>query len=435
MLEKFQNYLIHAFPSIQGKKVLVAVSGGIDSMVLLRLFQMVGVQITVLHYNFQLRDLESEEDEKFISDYCTAHSLPFFCKKTATQQYALDHKLSIQLAARQLRYEWFYEQLASLQYDFIATAHHLDDSVETFLINLTRGTGLKGLLGIPAQNDKIIRPLLPFSRDEIHQFANENQISWREDASNKTTKYLRNKFRHELIPTLKEIQPDFLSNFQQTIQNLQDSQSILEDAIQYFKEKVILEKGDAMYFDCDKMLQFSNYSNYLYQILSPYGFSAWEDIFTLVTKQSGKLILSENFVLLKDRDCLELHPKNNQTFESYTVESKNEIVKIPLNISFCNTDHILYPTPNCIFVDEDTLQFPLVIRKWAEGDFFYPYGMVGKKKVSKFFKDEKLSLIDKQKTWLLCSKDQIVWVMGMRMDDRCKVTNETQTILKITLEQ
>ena len=138
MLEKFQNHLIHAFPSIQGKKVLVAVSGGIDSMVLLRLFQMVGVQITVLHYNFQLRDLESEEDEKFISDYCKAHSLPFFCKKTATQQYALDHKLSIQLAARQLRYEWFYEQLASLQYDFIATAHHLDDSVETFLINLTR---------------------------------------------------------------------------------------------------------------------------------------------------------------------------------------------------------------------------------------------------------------------------------------------------------
>ncbi|MEN9928704.1 MAG: tRNA(Ile)-lysidine synthase [Bacteroidota bacterium] len=435
MLQQFQNHFTQAFPSVQGKKVLVAVSGGIDSMVLLDLFQKLGVQTAVLHYNFQLRDRESDEDQRFISEYCKARSIAFFTKNTDTQQYAMDHKLSIQLAARQLRYEWFYEQLASLHYDFIATAHHLDDSVETFFINLTRGTGLNGLLGIPAQNDNIIRPLLPFSRDMIQNYAVQNQISWREDASNKTTKYLRNKFRHDFIPIIKEIQPDFLLNFQHTIQHLQDSQSIVKDAMQHFKEKVIIEKEGKIYFDCTAILLFSNYKSYLYQMLSLYGFTAWEDVYSLITKPSGKQILSENFVLLKDRKCLILYPKIDPSEESYLIESKDDIVKIPLNIVFCNTDDILIPAPNRIFVDENKLQFPLQIRKWKEGDFFYPFGMVGKKKISKFFKDEKLSLIEKNNTWLLCSNEQIVWVIGMRMDDRFKVTNETQTILKITVEQ
>ncbi len=435
MLEQFQLHLENSFSFIRGKKILLAVSGGIDSMVLLHLFQKTGIEIAVLHYNFQLRAQESDEDEWFIAEYCNSNAIHFFSKKTATQEYASEQKLSIQLAARKLRYEWFYEQLTSLKYDYISTAHHLDDSLETFLINFIRGTGLAGLVGIPTVNDKVIRPLLPFSRSQIEQFAIHNNILWREDASNGTTKYLRNKLRHDVIPVLKEIQPDLLSNFNQTIQHLQDSQSIILDAIQHFKNQVMIEKGEIFYFDCDKMMAFSNYRNYLYQILSSFGFSAWDDIYVLVEKQVGKQIFSENYILLKDRNSLILFPKADSKNEVYLIKSKNEIVKFPLNLSFSNTNTMSNPLPNCIFVYEDTLKFPLQIRKWTEGDTFYPFGMIGKKKISKYFKDQKMSLIQKENTWILCSDNQIVWVIGMRMDDRFKVTNETRNILKITLDK
>lgn len=435
MLEQFQLHLENSFSFIRGKKILLAVSGGIDSMVLLHLFQKTGIEVAVLHYNFQLRAQESDEDELFIAQYCKLNAIQFFSKKTATEEYASEQKLSIQLAARKLRYEWFYEQLTSLNYDYIATAHHLDDSLETFLINFTRGTGLDGLVGIPTVNDKVIRPLLPFSRSQIKHFATQNNILWREDASNGTTKYLRNKLRLDVIPVLKEIQPDLLSNFNQTIQHLQDSQSIILDAIQHFKNQVMIEKDGIFYFDCDKMMAFSNYRNYLYQILSSFGFSAWDDIYVLVEKQSGKQIFSENYILLKDRNSLILYSKSDSKNEVYLIKSKNEIVKFPLNLSFSNTITISNPLPNCIFVDEDTLQFPLQIRKWTEGDTFYPFGMIGKKKISKYFKDQKMSLIQKENTWILCSDNQIVWVIGMRMDDRFKVTNETRNILKITLDK
>lgn len=431
MLEQFQNHLQNSFPFVRGKKILLAISGGIDSMVLLELFQKTGIGIAVLHYNFQLRSTESDEDELFIANYCKSNGIDFFSKKMNTKKYASDKKLSIQSAARKLRYEWFYEQLTSLNYDYIATAHHLDDSLETFFINFSRGTGLSGLVGIPALNNKIIRPLLLFSREKIYEYAIENKISWREDSSNKTTKYLRNKLRHDVIPILKEVQPDLLSNFQQTIQHLQDSQSIINDAIQYFKNEVVIEKEDVLYFDCDKIVQFSNYKNYLYHVLSPFGFSAWDDIHNLVVNQSGKQILSEKYVLLKDRSKLLLFQKKQHLPEEFLIQSKSEIVKIPLNISFCNIDHINNTSSNCIFVDEDKLKFPLSIRKWNIGDTFFPFGLKGTKKVSKFFKDEKISILDKNNTWILCSDNQIVWIIGMRMDDRFKVTNETRTILKI----
>lgn len=435
MLIQFQNQFQNLFSFVKGKRILIAVSGGIDSMVLLDLFQKSSINIAVLHCNFQLRDKESDEDEQFLANYCSAQTIDFYSKKINTKKYAEEHKLSIQLAARQLRYEWFYEQLTSLNYDYIATAHHLDDSLETFLINLSRGTGLDGLLGIPALNNKVIRPILPFSREQIEQYALKNGIQWREDASNKTTKYLRNKFRHDVIPKIKEIQPELLLNFKMTISHLQESQSIILDAVQYFKDKVVTEKDDVFYFDCDVILHFSNFKNYLYQILSPFGFSAWDDIYELIEKQSGKHILSQNHVLLKDRNTLILHPKKQNQCDSFLVKSKNDIVKFPLNLSFCNINDISNPSSNCIFVDEDKLKFPLEIKKWDIGNVFFPFGMQGKKKVSKFFKDEKLSILDKKNTWILSSNNQIVWIIGIRMDDRFKITNETKNILKITLNQ
>jgi tRNA(Ile)-lysidine synthase len=433
MLNQFQIHFQNSFPSAKGKRILLAVSGGIDSMVLLDLFQKSAIEIAVLHCNFQLRGEESDQDEQFLATYCKSQSIDFYAKKMDTQKYADQHQLSIQLAARQLRYEWFYEQLTSLNYDYIATAHHLDDSLETFLINLSRGTGLDGLLGIPAINNKVIRPLLPFSREQIVMYASEIGLKWREDASNKTTKYLRNKFRHDVIPKLKEIQPKLLFNFKQTINHLKESQSIILDAVQHFKNKVIIEKEDVLYFDCNAMMQFSNFQNYLYQILSSYGFSAWDDIYGLIEKQSGKQVMSENYVLLKDRNTLILFPKKPPRQDEFLIQSKSEIVKIPLNISFCNIDHINNTSSNCIFVDEDKLKFPLSIRKCNIGDTFFPFGMKGTKKVSKFFKDQKISILDKNNTWILCSDNRIVWIIGMRMDDRFKVTNETKKILKLEL--
>ena len=230
MLNKFQNHINSNFSFLKDKKLFLAISGGIDSMVLVHLLHKLKLDIAVLHCNFSLRDLESDGDENFVKSICNDLNISCFVQKFDTKKFALDYKLSIQLAARKLRYDWFYEQLNDKNFDYILTAHHLDDSLETFLINLTRGTGLDGLTGIPTQNDKIIRPLLPFSRVEIEGFAMQNSIEWREDSSNSSDKYLRNKLRLDVIPILKELQPQLLSSFKNTLENLQQSQSLINDA-------------------------------------------------------------------------------------------------------------------------------------------------------------------------------------------------------------
>lgn len=434
MLTKFENHLIQNFSFLRDKKVFLAVSGGIDSMVLLDLFFKLNYQIAVLHCNFSLRDSESDADENFVTSICEEKNIPVFIQKFDTKKFALDYKLSIQLAARKLRYDWFYEQLHQQNFDYIITAHHLDDSLETFLINLTRGTGLDGLTGIPNQNDKIIRPLLPFSRQEIEVFAKENNISWREDSSNSSNKYLRNKLRHDVIPILKELQPNLLSSFENTLENLKQVQTMVYDASRIIYKDVVEEVDNQIKINSKKLIQLPNYQAYLYQWLKPYNFSAWNDIYDLVNAQSGKQIFSENYILLKDRDFLILYSNESVYEEKEFLLEKNRLeVKIPLNLSFCKVADISEITSNCIFVDENKLQFPLKIRKWKEGDYFYPFGMQGKKKLSKFFKDEKFSLLDKASTWLLCSNNEIVWVINKRLDNRFKVTDETTNILKISV--
>ncbi|WP_395053072.1 tRNA lysidine(34) synthetase TilS [Flavobacterium sp.] len=435
MLIKFQKHLDKNFSFLKEKKLFLAVSGGIDSMVLVELFYQLKYNISVLHCNFSLRNLESDADEEFVKSYSNTKNIPIFIQKFDTKQFALDYKLSIQVAARKLRYDWFYEQLNELNFDFILTAHHLDDSLETFLINLSRGTGLDGLTGIPSQNDKIIRPLLPFSREEIENYANENSIKWREDSSNTSDKYLRNKIRHTIVPILKEINPNFLDSFQKTQNHLYDAQSIVTDG-EYiiFKEVVIENEDGTIYFNLKKLLQLPNYSAYLYQWLQEFEFTAWQDIYDLAHAQSGKKVFSENYVILKDRDFLILYAKKSvDIIEEYKIEENQLEVKIPLNLSICKVQDISETTSNCIFVDENKVQFPLIIRKWQEADYFYPFGMKGKKKLSKFFKDEKFSMIDKSNVWLLCSNNEIVWIINKRFDDRFKVTNTTTNILKITI--
>ena len=431
MLAKFQNHINQNLLFLKEKKLLLATSGGIDSMVLLELCHQLKLDIRVAHCNFQLRGDESDEDEKFVKTQCEKLDVLLFINHFDTKKFAEKQKLSIQVVARNLRYDWFNTLLINNDYDYILTAHHLDDSLETFLINFTRGSGLEGLTGIPQQNGNVIRPLLPFSRNEIEAFAKENNIQWREDSSNALDKYLRNKLRHDVIPVLKELNPSLLDSFENTISNLKQSQSLVNDASQMVYKQVVSEE-DTIKIDISKLTEFQNYNAYLYQWLQPFGFTAWEDIYTLVEAQSGKQVFSEKYILLKDRNHLILFPKQNENEPiHFSVAKDQKEVKFPLKLSFCNVDDISIAPTNVIFVDEDKLQFPLEIRKWQEGDLFFPFGMNGKKKLSKFFKDEKFSLLDKSNTWLLCSENQIVWVIGKRQDERFKVTETTTKILKI----
>lgn len=404
-------------------------------MVMLDLFRKSGFEIAIAHCNFQLRGQESNEDQAFIEKYSKENSIPLFVTQFDTKAFAEDFKLSIQVAARELRYKWFYELLESHHYDYVITAHHADDNIETFLINLSRGSGLEGFTGIPIQNDKTIRPLLDFGREEILNYARQHAIKWREDSSNASDKYLRNKIRQEIVPVLKSLNPNLLPSFQNTLENLQQAMSLVDDASRIVYRKVVLDEENQKKINLKELLQLPNYKAYLYQWLNPFGFKAWNDIYNLVESQSGKQIFSEGFKLLKDREYLILSPLVKiDKGEKYLIENNEKEVNFHIKLSFCKVSTASNASNKTIFVDQNKLKYPLVLRRWEEGDVFYPLGMNGKsKKVSKFFKDEKFSLIEKENTWLLCSDDQIVWIVGIRQDERFKTETTTKQIIQIAL--
>lgn len=431
MEQKFQNHIQQNFSFLQDKKLLVAVSGGMDSMVLVHLFQKLQLNFAIAHCNFQLRGTESDGDENFVTTYAEQNNITCFITKFDTSNYSEENKLSTQVAARNLRYSWFNEILEQENFDYIITAHHADDVVETFMINLSRGTGLDGLTGIPSQNGNIIRPMLPFSRKEIEDYVSENNLQWREDSSNASDKYLRNKIRHHVVPVFKEINESFLQSFQNTLEHLNQEQSLANDAVQMVYEKVVSEENEQLKINISALIQYKNYKAYLYQWLHKFGFSAWNDVYNLVESQSGKQIFSENYILLKDRGFLILSGKESVDFKEIIVNSITEKTNFPLNFTLCNLSNISNQNKNVIFVNKSKLQFPLTIRKWKEGDYFYPSGMQGKKKLSKYFKDEKFTLFQKKEAWILESNNQIVWIIGYRSDERFKIEETTQTQIKI----
>ncbi len=435
----FQKHINDNFPFLKKKKLLIAASGGLDSSVCIRLLHRLNFKISLAHCNFNLRKKDSDLDELFVSEEAQNLHIPYFVKNFDTVIYANNNGLSIQLAARKLRYEWFDELMSENEFDYLITAHHLDDSLETFLINLTRGTGLDGLTGIPEVNNKIIRPLLPFTRDEIEIFAKENNISWREDNSNLQTKYLRNKLRHDVIPILKDLNQNFMKSFARTIDNLQGSEQIIKDRIGSVVNEIEELQGDVHQFNIAKIKMLSNPKAYLFEILKGYGFTDWKEIISLLDAQSGKQIFSKTNRLVKDRDFLfltEIKP-NTEIKPSKIGENDQEFISKDLHLKFDNSN--LQASKNgskdSITVDKNLLKFPLVVRKWEKGDYFYPAGMQGKKKLSKYFKDEKLSLLEKDKIWLLCTKEnKIIWVIGKRKDDRFTVNKNTIEILRIENE-
>ena len=420
---------------LRESNLLIAISGGLDSMVLTHLCRAAELKIALAHCNFNLRGAESDADEEFVLNLADHHDLEVFIEHFSTEDYANSQKLSIQMAARELRYNWFFDLAEDLKFNYILTAHHADDNLETFLINLTRGTGLDGLTGIPKINGNIVRPLLPFSRAQLESYAKESKLKWREDSSNASDKYLRNKIRHHVIPVLKEANSELLENFIKTLDNLNDTADIVEESLNAVAKRANETiHDDQIKYKISEFKKVNNPKAYLYELFKDYGFTEWNDVTNLLDAQSGKFVLSETHRLLKDREHLILTENNEleRSEESHVVNVKDKKVNAPFGIIlFDEADAVSQIDAKIIYVDKNKLNYPIKLRKWEQGDYFYPFGMTGKKKLSKYFKDEKLSLIEKEQVWLLCSNKDIVWVIGRRADDRFKVTDETKTVLKI----
>lgn len=435
VLKKFESHINTHLSFLKDKKLLIAISGGLDSIVLTHLSIKSKLQIALAHCNFNLRGQESDDDENFVIDLANKLDIEVFVQHFDTQNYAESNKLSIQMAARELRYEWFKELSIKFGFDYILTAHHADDALETFLINLSRGTGISGLLGIPEINSIIVRPLLPFPRTAIFNYADKENIAWREDSSNTSIKYQRNELRHDIIPKLKNSSPNFLNNFQNTIEHLKDSESILTTHIESVINKSITKTNvDVIHFSIKIIEKLNPLKTYLYYIFKQYNFSDWESIKELLFTQSGKQVLSKTHRLLKNRDELILSPlRETDDFKELLIFKNTQQIDTASGTILIENALEIQNSDTCsIFVDEDKIKYPLKIRKWQKGDYFCPLGMLGRKKLSKFFKDEKLSLIDKKNVLLLCSDEKIIWVINYRSDNRFKVSNTTNSILKIS---
>ena len=422
MLDAFKKHIESDLPFLKKAKLLVAFSGGIDSTVLAHLLHSLKYNISLAHCNFMLRGSESDDDENFATTFANNLKIECFTQQLETTKYAKKNKLSVQMAARELRYHWFAELRKRFQFNYLLTAHHADDNIETFFINLLRGSGLKGLSGIPEINQSVVRPLLPFSRQEIKEYALKNKLQWCEDSSNEDTKYLRNKIRHEIIPKLAEIDSDFASSILITINNLSQSQSLIDEQIAELEKKIIVAKNkNELHISIANLKKETNRNTKLFYLLQPYGFTAWNDIVDLLEAQSGKYIDAPEWRLLKDRDSLILKRKTTTNRVNITINESDKTVSTQMGtLTLEHVDQLPEVfTKNECYVDAEKLTFPLVIRHWQAGDYFYPLNGNGKKKLSKFFKDRKKTKFDKEETLLLCTSDnEIVWVINERVDHR-----------------
>lgn len=421
MIAEFRANLLENFPELLEAKILLAVSGGLDSVMLTYLMQQAGLDISIAHCNFKLRAEESDLDAHFVDDLANSLKTPLYSKEFNTSEIASEEKTSIQITARNIRYRWF-EQLKDQEgFDYLVTAHHLDDSLETFMINFSRGTGIDGLLGIPAKQNWVRRPLLPFSRKQIEQCAVQHEIEWREDSSNASDKYVRNKIRHQIIPKLKEINPSLAQSFEMTLGHLTHTKELADAYIENQKSKlshIHKTHKDLRIFDLNQILSIPSLEPLLYGLFNPYGFHNTLDLLNLCEAQSGKFLENSKFRLVKDRQTLILQDK-----------SKTKPTSIP---------KIEYDAPKQenalqIEIPKYLLNADLTVRKWQNGDYFYPAGFHGKKKLSAYFRDEKLSIIEKERVWILCCGDDLVWVIGLRRDKRYIGESKDKNIRRITI--
>ena len=409
MYNLFLKHIKKELGFLKQSKLLVCVSGGVDSMVLIHLLNKLEYNTSIAHCNFNLRNDESDLDEEFVKNYAFSNSIPFFSKSFITQL----PKHSMQMAARNLRYKWFYNILRTEKLDYMITAHHLDDSLETFILNLSRASGIEGLTGIKQLNDVIVRPLLAFSKNEILNYAKANNIKWREDSTNIKNDYQRNQIRNEIIPLLKKLHPNFLDQSKKTMTFLKESNLIIDNYIQNIKNENFTLKDDEIVISKDFI---KKNSNLIFHLFKEYNFKHSDQILELCNSLSGKIIESNTHILLSNRSNLIIKEKTNRIDQIFEVGIKGLLSPIEMNIEVGEFKTEF--NKKSIYLSKKEIDFPLCLRKWKKGDVFFPFGMKGKKTVSKYYKDEKMSFFDKQNQWLLCNNDEIVWVVGKRPDRR-----------------
>ena len=428
-------------------KLILAISGGIDSMVLLDLMAKIDIEIIVAHCNFQLRGEEANKDQKLVKTIAKKYNFEFHTINFDTEKYAKENKLSIEEAARDLRYDWFEKLRKKLKANLIVTAHHLGDNTETLLFNITKGTGIKGLRGMLPKRDKIIRPMLEISREEIEIYAKENNIEYREDSSNNSLKHTRNLIRKNIVPELKKINANFNKTQINHFERFREIELFYTDILEKIKKELLEEKKGNFYISILKLKKYKGYKTLLFEILKDYNFSNLQvsDILLQIENTNnnvGKTYFSKTFRIIKDRKHLiltNLQKEEQNIFDIPKNKTKivlpnKEIIRIHIKpisklTKMSSKSHFAY-------LDFDKLEFPLILRHWQDGDYFYPFGMyrngkAKKKKLKKYFNDIKISIAEKENTWILMSGNKIVWLVNHRIDDRFKVTEKTKNVYQL----
>ena len=439
MLETFTRFFADRNLSLTKSSYLLAVSGGVDSVVLCELSKQAGISFAIAHCNFGLRGEESERDEVFVCNVAKQYGVAFFVKKFDTALFAGQQKLSIQEAARKLRYEWFEDVRKDQGFAYTLLAHHANDNIETMLMNFFRGTGLEGLTGMPVekQDEHCLRPMLQLRRSEIEAFAKENDLTWVEDSSNESNKYTRNFFRNEIIPQLQNVFPQVEENLLKNLQRFGDTNMIYETAIKDLKRKLYEVKGEEVHIPVLKLMKYRN-TSLLYEVLKEFGFSekGIPELLKLAEASSGKYMANAQYRIIRHRAWFIIAPLSVTT-GTLVIEKENDLVQFETRqIRFkrlAKEKFELDKEASVAQLDAKEIQFPLILRKWKAGDYFYPLGMRKKKKVARFLIDQKLSKTEKEKVWVLESHKRIVWVVGYRIDDRFKFNEGTKEVLQITL--
>ena len=420
-----------------GDKVIVGFSGGADSTALLHILHNLGYECIAAHCNFHLRGEESDRDEKFSCEFAASLNLPFFKRDFETQNIAKKRGISIEMAARDLRYQWFAELKENQQADAIAVAHHCDDSVETLLLNLIRGTGIKGLTGIQARTGCLVRPLLCVSKKEILQYTQTENLSFITDSSNEKERWIRNKIRRQLIPLLETINPSVHEAIVQTIDNLNETYKIYDKEIEKAIQEIYNNEKGSIYIPTLK--KFPSPESILFELLKNYGFGkdVIREIYCSIDSQPGKTFYAQDYYVVKDRDEFLLSPIVREEEKEYFIHDGDNFMELPVRMEISqhinNTTVVIDKNSHTACLDYDKLQFPLTLRKWKIGDKFIPSGMKSFQKLSDFFTNSKFSKIQKEKTWILISGKEIVWIVNHRIDERFKAKNSTKNLYFIKL--
>jgi tRNA(Ile)-lysidine synthase len=463
LLNAFKDFIAKEQLFSPGDHLLLAVSGGLDSVVLTALCHQAGLDFTIAHCNFQLRGAESDRDHQFVLQLGTKYDKEVLVRKFDTEVYAAANKLSIQAAARELRYDWFRETLdnwpppalstaspsTAPPRHFVATAHHLDDNIETLLMNFFKGTGIAGLRAMLPRQGRILRPLLFASRAGLEQFASDQGLTWVEDSSNRSDKYTRNYFRHQVIPLVQQVYPAALSNLADNIGRFREIELIYRQAIEQQKKKLLEYKSSEIHIPALKLKKSEPLPTLVHEIITPFGFSPQQaaDLISLLDSASGKYVLSATHRILKNRNWLIISPRSTTEAATILIEAGDaeityaqgvlRLQQFPLDLlppqppSPSRIPAAALAQTSIAWLDAAQIQFPLLLRKWQSGDYFYPLGMRKKKKLARFFIDNKLSLADKEKIWVVEMNKKIIWIVGLRIDDRFRITPGTRQVLKI----